>query len=145
LQNGISRHGKALLRLLDAKPGAVAKPMAAPRTATPRVLLYKVVGKMFAIVSLHGDESVILKCDPPLADILRAQYAGIGHKSHLDRRNWICVTLGADVPAKEIKRLVAHSYELVCAGLTRKQRALLAASAPPRRRARRATTAASRR
>lgn len=137
---GISRQAAALLAILDAKPGAVAKPMAMPRASLPRVFLYKVMGKMFAIVSFHGDESVILKCDPQLADMLRAQYAGVGHRSHLDKRYWICVTLAADVPAKEIKRLVEHSYELICAGLTRKQQAQLAASA--KRRGRHAATSA---
>ncbi|MGH8218356.1 MAG: MmcQ/YjbR family DNA-binding protein, partial [Steroidobacteraceae bacterium] len=52
--------------------------------------------------------------------------AGIGHRSHLDRRYWISVSLDADVPAKELKRLIAHSYELVCAKLTGKQKAELA-------------------
>jgi predicted DNA-binding protein (MmcQ/YjbR family) len=77
---------------------------------------------MFAILSIRGIENVILKCDPNLAHSLREQYAGIGHRSHLDRRFWISVNLESDVPAAEIARLVGHSYALVCAGLTRKQR-----------------------
>jgi predicted DNA-binding protein (MmcQ/YjbR family) len=44
-----------------------------------------------------------------------------------NRRFWISVNLDADVPADEIERLMGHSYELVCAGLTRKQKAELAA------------------
>jgi predicted DNA-binding protein (MmcQ/YjbR family) len=39
------------------------------------------------------------------------------------------VDLDADVPAKEIRRLVDHSYDVVSAGLTRKQTADLAALA----------------
>jgi predicted DNA-binding protein (MmcQ/YjbR family) len=62
-----------------------------------------------------------------IADILREQYAGVGHRGHLDRRFWISIDLNADVPADEIERLAAQSYELVCAKLTRKQRAELAA------------------
>jgi predicted DNA-binding protein (MmcQ/YjbR family) len=112
---------------LEAKPGAVAKPMSAPRASTPSVLIYKVMGKMFAIVSIRGIENVILKCDPNLAQVLREQYTGVGHRSHLDRRYWISVNLDSDVPADEIERLAGHSYELVCATLTRKQRAELAA------------------
>ena len=52
---------------------------------------------------------------------------GVGHRSHLDRRYWISVNLDSDVPAEEIDRLAAHSYEQVCATLTRKQKAELAA------------------
>jgi predicted DNA-binding protein (MmcQ/YjbR family) len=51
----------------------------------------------------------------------------VGHRTHLDPRNWIAVKLGADVPKKEIERLAARSYELVSASLTRKQQADLAA------------------
>ena len=119
----------ALKAVLDAKPGAEAFPMGPPRGALPNILIYKVMGKMFAILSIRGIENVILKCDPHLAEVLRDQYAGVGHRSHLDRRFWIAVTLDADVPAEEVERLAAHSYELVCAGLTRKQRAELAAQA----------------
>ena len=72
---------------------------------------------------------MILKCDPHLADMLREKYAGVGHRSHLDRRYWISVSLDADVPKDEITRLAARSYELICTSLTRKQKAELAALA----------------
>ena len=96
--------------------------MAASRGGAPLVLIFKVMGKMFAILSVRGTENVILKCDPHLAETLREQYAGVGHRSHLDRRFWISVDLDADVPAEEIERLAAHSYDLVRAKLTRKQK-----------------------
>ncbi len=126
----LGRQTVALKASLDAQPGAVAEPMAARKGGAPMVLLYKVMGKMFAILSVRGAQSVILKCDPHLVEILRERYAGVGHRSHLDRRFWICVDLDSDVPADEIERLAAGSYALVCAGLTRKQKAELAALAP---------------
>jgi predicted DNA-binding protein (MmcQ/YjbR family) len=91
-------------------------------------MMYKVAGKMFAIVGLGEAEHVILKCDPHLVEILKETYAGVGHRSHLDPRHWISVTLDADVPADEIDRLVDQSYDLVCATLSRKQRGELADS-----------------
>ncbi len=122
----------ALKASLEGRPGAVAQPVMAPRGSTPIALMYKVMGKMFAILAVRGGESVILKCDPHLAEVLRDQYAGVGHRSHLDRRFWICVTLDSDVPQGEIERLAAHSYDQVCAKLTRKQKAELAALSPHR-------------
>lgn len=121
----LTRRTAALKQKLDAMPGVVAKPLAPPRSASPNVLLYKVMGKMFAILSVRGIENVILKCDPHLAEVMRAKYEGVGHRSHLDRRFWISVSLNSDVPASEVKRLVSHSYELVRAKLTHKQRAEL--------------------
>ena len=110
---------------LEAKPGAVAEPTSAPNASVPSALIYKVMGKMFAILSTRGFEGVSLKCDPHLAEILREQYAGVGHRYHLDRRHWISVRLDADVPLEEVERLAAQSYDLVCANLTRRQRAEL--------------------
>jgi predicted DNA-binding protein (MmcQ/YjbR family) len=81
---------------------------------------------MFAILGIRKEPFVILKCDPHLAEVLREQYRGVGHRSHLDRRFWISVSLDADVPPEEVQRLAAHSYDLICASLTRKQKAELA-------------------
>ncbi len=110
---------------IEAQAGAAG----ASLPAFPAVTIYKVMGKMFAILEDGRVKCVILKCDPHLAETLREQYAGIGHRSHLDRRFWIAVSLGADVPDEEVERLVAHSHDQVCAKLTRKQRAELAALA----------------
>ncbi len=119
---------EALMLRLGEKPGATAAPVMAPRGRAPLAMMYKVAGKMFAIVGLGEAEHVILKCDPHLVEILKETYAGVGHRSHLDPRHWISVTLDADVPADEIDRLVDQSYDLVCATLSRKQRGELADS-----------------
>ncbi|HXC60872.1 MAG TPA: MmcQ/YjbR family DNA-binding protein [Steroidobacteraceae bacterium] len=120
------RKTKSLQTVLGRMPGATLHPMSARAGSPPLAFIYKIMGKMFAIVSARGEEFVILKCDPTLAQALRQQYKGVGHRSHLDRRYWISVDLDADVPSREVKRLVDHSYGLVCAGLTAKQRAGLA-------------------
>jgi predicted DNA-binding protein (MmcQ/YjbR family) len=114
----------AVKAAIEAKPGATSSVLPSARG----VSLYKVMGKMFAILTDHKIENVILKCDQHLAEVLREQYAGVGHRSHLDRRFWIAVDLDADVPAAEVERLVGQSYDLVVAGLTRKQQAELAAA-----------------
>ena len=121
----LSERTAALKARLDAKPGVTTLAGAPPRSSVPNTLRYKVMEKMFAILSVRGAEWVILKCDEHLAQVLKAQYAGIGHRTHLDPRFWICVALDADVPAAEIERLADHAYDLVRAGLTRKQQAQL--------------------
>ena len=113
----------AMTSLLEAMPGAVGGAL----PSAPGVVIYKVMDKMFAILTTRRTENVILKCDPHLAEVLREQYAGVGHRSHLDRRFWISVEFDADVPFDAIERLVGQSYDLVCAKLTRKQKAELAA------------------
>jgi predicted DNA-binding protein (MmcQ/YjbR family) len=117
----------AMRAMLDAMPAATATPVMAARGASPVALMYKIMGKLFAILPMRGGAYVIVKCDPHLVEVLREQYAGIGHRSHLDRRYWISVELDQDVPYEEAERLVAQSYDLIRAGLTRKQRAELEA------------------
>jgi hypothetical protein len=62
---------------LEAKPGAIG----APLPSAPGVALYKIMGKMFAILESRRVEVVILKCDPLLVDILKEQYSGVGHRA----------------------------------------------------------------
>src|ERR1044072_7056950 len=103
----------AVMAVVEAMPGAVAEPMTASRGSTPLVILSKVMRKMSATLSVRDTEFVILKCDPYRAELLRDQYAGVGHRSHLDRRFWISVDLDSDVPPDEIEKLIHHSYDLV--------------------------------
>jgi predicted DNA-binding protein (MmcQ/YjbR family) len=118
----------ALKAVLEAMPRATADPVGpSSKAGLPMALMFKVMGKTFAILATRQNEYVVLKSDPVLADVLREQYAGVGHKTHLDRRFWIAVDLDSDVPMDEIERLAASSYDLVRAGLTKKQQAELAA------------------
>jgi predicted DNA-binding protein (MmcQ/YjbR family) len=117
----LSKRTARLKTWIEANPGAVAEQFCAGKASEPSAVLYKVMNKIFAILSVRPIENVILKCDPHLATLLRERYTGIGHRSHLDRRYWISVTLDADVPGAVVKRLISQSYELVCARLARSQ------------------------
>jgi predicted DNA-binding protein (MmcQ/YjbR family) len=126
----LGRRTRTIKAWIETKPGAQGLPFAPRKTSPPLVIIYKVMGKVFAILSVRGTPDVILKCDPTLASVLRKEYSGVGHRSHLDRRYWISVRLDADVPLDEIKRLVSLSYGLVSSALTAKQRAELERLAP---------------
>jgi predicted DNA-binding protein (MmcQ/YjbR family) len=123
----LARRAAALKAALDAMPGVTTDPVMPGNARTPLALMYKVMGKLFAILGVRDEPFVIVKTDPHLADLLRETYSGVGHRSHLDRRFWISIDLDADVPGAEVRRLVAGSYELVREKLTRKQKAELAA------------------
>jgi predicted DNA-binding protein (MmcQ/YjbR family) len=118
----------ALKAVLETFPGSEAVPVPMPYGRPPPAIMYKVKAKVFAILNIKGAPAVVLKSDPHLGEILREQYCGVGdHRTHLSR-NWMRVALDADVPADEVERLVASSYALVCAGLTKRQKAELAAA-----------------
>jgi len=105
-----------------AKPGAVED-----YPFGDEVAVFKVAGRMFALVSLGpAPGSVSLKCDPDLAADLRRRYAGITPGYHLNKRHWNTVALDGSVPGEEVLELIDHSYDLVVARLTRAQRDQLA-------------------
>ena len=110
----------AVIAAIEAQPGASVSPTK-PRGG----IIYIVGGKMFAILGTGETAFVILKCDPHLAEMVKQKYAGIGHRSHLDRRFWISVDIDADVPLAEIRKLVAHSHAQVVATLSKKAQAAL--------------------
>lgn len=88
--------------------------------------VFKVAGKIFALVSLDGTPGdVSLKCDPDLAVDLRRRYPAVTPGYHLNKRHWNTVVLDGSVPRDEWSEWIDHSYELVVAGLTRAQRAAL--------------------
>lgn len=87
-------------------------------------LVFKVGGKMFALSSLNqwekNEPSVNLKCDPDKAMELRAEYEGIQPGYHMSKVHWNTVTVHSDVPARLLRELIDHSYELVFKSLTKK-------------------------
>lgn len=92
------------------------------------VLVFKVGGKVFAILA---DQSVSLKCDPGLAEILRQEHAAVSAGYHLHKRHWNTVALDGTVPADLLEDWIQDSYALVVAGLRRRQRAALGSDKSP--------------
>ncbi len=116
----------SVLAACGGKPGAVED-----YPFGDEVAVFKVAGRMFAMVPLGGvPGSVSLKCDPELATSLRGRYDGISPGYHLNKRHWNTVTLDGSVPADEVLELIDHSYDLVVARLSRAQRSQLTREAP---------------
>lgn len=87
-------------------------------------LVFKVMGKMFALAGLNhweqGETEVNLKCDPEWSQELRGEYDGINPGFHMNKKHWNTVTLNADVSDQFAFELIDHSYDLVVKGLTKK-------------------------
>ena len=92
----------------------------------PDTLVFKVCGKMFALTGLENPSlSVNLKCDPDYALELREQYNGIEPGYHMHKQYWNTVDCEDDVPESLILELIDHSYDLVVAKFTRKEKEIL--------------------
>jgi predicted DNA-binding protein (MmcQ/YjbR family) len=103
---------QALYQYILSKKGAFENRPFGPETA-----VYKVMGKMFALVGDQDPLSVNLKCDPDEAIFLRQMYTAVQPGYHMNKRHWNTVTVDDTIPDEEIRQMVDSSYNLVVKGL----------------------------
>lgn len=88
-------------------------------------LVFKVMGKMFALCNVDNYQSFNLKCDPEKAIELREEFPDLIRPGyHMSKKHWNTV----DAHSLEIslqKELIDHSYDLVVSSLTKKLQAEL--------------------
>lgn len=73
-------------------------------------LVYKVMGKMFALIPLDRDLlSISVKCDPEKAIELRERYAAVEAAYHFNKKYWNTIYPNQDMDDKEIKKWIRHS------------------------------------
>lgn len=86
-------------------------------------LVFKVMGKMFAITGLDNpDFSVSLKCDPERSIELRETFEEIKPAWHMSKIHWNMIDCQGAVEDSLLRELIDHSYNLVVAGLPKKLR-----------------------
>lgn len=91
----------------------------------PGALVYKVRGKMFALVAQDDKPSVTLKCTPEDGELLVGQFTAVKPGYHMNKRHWLTVSLKGDLPGAALKGLAEDSYALVVRGLSKAARAEL--------------------
>ena len=107
-----------LLDLLTGMSGAVEE-----YPFGDEVAVFKVGGKMFALVSLDDDPGFVnLKCDPARALELRELYAAVRPAYHSNKKHWNSVDLDGSVGDEDLREMVEHSYELVVSALPKRSR-----------------------
>ena len=102
-------------------PGAVEEFPFGPETS-----VFKVAGKIFALSGL--DQSplrVSLKCEPELAEQLRATYSEITGGYHLNKRHWNTLALDGELEDAFVRDMIEDSYDLVVSALPRRAQAAL--------------------
>lgn len=93
----------------------------------PDTLVYKVMGKVFALTGLD-DESfeVNLKCDPERAIEWREEYPeAIRPGWHMNKKHWNTVSFEEGLSNALLIEMIRHSYQLVVDGLPAKTKAAL--------------------
>tara|TARA_R110002096_G_scaffold287627_1_gene481281 strand:- start:145 stop:507 length:363 start_codon:yes stop_codon:yes gene_type:complete len=93
-------------------------------------LVFKVLGKMFALASLkkweNGEVFINLKCNTEYAQELRAKYDSVKPGYHMHKQQWNSVYIQTgELSPKLITELIDHSYDMVVKGLPKKLRETL--------------------
>jgi predicted DNA-binding protein (MmcQ/YjbR family) len=89
------------------------------------ILVYKVMGKMFALADLDDFTSINLKVDPETGIELRERYTSVQEAYHMNKKHWITVLVDGKIPDKLIRQWIDNSYDLVKAGLSKSIRTKL--------------------
>lgn len=85
-------------------------------------LVFKVMGKMFALTDVNEFSGINLKCEPDLAVELRERYQAVKPGYHMNKIHWNTVEVNSDAPDKIVYEWIDLSYQLIVKSLTKKQR-----------------------
>jgi predicted DNA-binding protein (MmcQ/YjbR family) len=86
----------------------------------PDNLVYKVMGKMYALIPIDSElPCVVLKNTPDKNEYLRNEYDYVTVAYHFNKVHWISIN-NTQKNSELSKELIRESYELVKAGLTKK-------------------------
>ncbi|MFI9455575.1 MmcQ/YjbR family DNA-binding protein [Amycolatopsis sp. NPDC052450] len=86
------------------------------------ISVFKVAGKIFALGPLKAKPlRISLKCEPDLAVRLRAEHPAIVPGYHLNKQHWNTVELDGSLTGDFVRELVEDSYDLVVAGLPKRE------------------------
>lgn len=85
-----------------------------------QTLVFKVMGKMFALTDVDSFYAITLKSDPETAPELRERYPAVKPGYHMSKTHWNTVAMDGSVPDKLLFEWIDHSYNLVVDSLSKK-------------------------
>ncbi|MEO9247916.1 MmcQ/YjbR family DNA-binding protein [Citricoccus nitrophenolicus] len=106
---------QAARSIADSLPG-----VSNGRPFTETLGVYKVVDKVFLIVTDDPDELIItVKTEPGRGSALRREYSTIVRGRYLDKEHWVSVGAGQGINEDLVEDLADNSYRLVHGSLPR--------------------------
>lgn len=76
-------------------------------------LVFRIGGKIFAMMDLENASKLTLKSDPNQALILRDKYSEISGAWHMNKKYWNQLNLYGQLSDTLVKQLIRHSYSEV--------------------------------
>lgn len=88
-------------------------------------LVFKVMDKMFLLISLSNPDSFNVKCDPERAVLLREEYEEVQPGYHMNKVHWNTVFINGRLTNSQLKEMIDESYMLVVKSLPKSKQSLL--------------------
>jgi predicted DNA-binding protein (MmcQ/YjbR family) len=92
-----------------------------------QTLVFKVGGKIFALLDVEQTESINLKCEPEKAIELRERFISVMPGYHMNKKHWNTIQFNKDLSDQLILDCIDESYQLVYQSLSKKQRSEITA------------------
>ncbi|MDH5231461.1 MAG: MmcQ/YjbR family DNA-binding protein [Gammaproteobacteria bacterium] len=87
----------------------------------PDVRVFKVMGKMFALISANNITTrITLKAHPADVEILTSQFESIQPGYSMNKRHWITIFLDQNCPISLLPDMIQNSYDLVVEKLAKR-------------------------
>lgn len=91
------------------------------------VMVFKVLGKMFALITVNeGIVDINLKGAPADNEALASMFTAIRPGYHMNKKHWVTVSVTDEIEDGMLKGLIDRSYELVIEKLKKSDRDRLA-------------------
>jgi predicted DNA-binding protein (MmcQ/YjbR family) len=90
------------------------------------VLVFRIGGKIFALISIIEPNSINLKADPERSGQWRAEFHQVQPGFHMNKKHWNTVYFEG-LPEVLIKEMMEHSYQMVFEQLPLKMRKIIRA------------------
>ena len=85
-------------------------------------LVFRIAGKIFAMIDLDNTEWFVLKCDPEYAIDLREKYQEISGAWHMNKKYWNQINIFGSISDNLICHLICHSYNEVVKKIPKRTR-----------------------
>ncbi len=76
------------------------------------VLVFRVGGKIFALISMSAADAITLKADPELSVQWRSEFPQVKPGYHMNKIHWNTVALDG-LSLEFLQQMIAHSYQMV--------------------------------
>jgi len=80
-------------------------------------LVFKVMGKMFALTDIETFASINLKCKPEIAIALREEFPAVQPGYHMNKTHWNTIIMDGSISDSLIFNWIDNSYNLIVQNL----------------------------